>query len=433
MQKYTLNALSILIYLSYFLGFFFDENSIGSGGYNSDLTWIWNNFEIFKNYSLIEAIKSDQFFGNRTPLLYILNIIFNPYIDNIDHYRASIFFLSLSGPIIFYLCLKDKFKNTDKNILFLISSSLLLSPFYRTTAIWGMEINYGIITSLISIYFLNKINYSTNIIQNKKIFFLIFFSSITIYFDQKLLIIPILSFLTIIIKNSNIKVKILSVFFYLILAIPFIYLIYLWEGIVPKLTQLSNPNTITSIDRISKLHFYNLGYASTMIGFYLFPLIFFKNDIFENMKIFFFEKKNYIFFFVPFLYLYTLNSNYDFKSYVVDNYWIGFGFIHKISIIFFDKLIYQKIFTYVSIVFSWWIICLVIEKRSRDLLILIYFFLISLFLWPLMQEYFDPIIIIISLLLFKTKIYFNYNNSLFFTMYFSFFLIASNIYYLNIL
>ena len=171
MQKYTLNALSILIYLSYFLGFFFDENSIGSGGYNSDLTWIWNNFEIFKNYSLIEAIKSDQFFGNRTPLLYILNIIFNPYIDNIDHYRASIFFLSLSGPIIFYLCLKDKFKNTDKNILFLISSSLLLSPFYRTTAIWGMEINYGIITSLISIYFLNKINYSTNIIQNKKIFF----------------------------------------------------------------------------------------------------------------------------------------------------------------------------------------------------------------------------------------------------------------------
>ena len=40
---------SILIITSYFFGFFFQENSIGSGGYNGDLVWMWKNFEIFKN------------------------------------------------------------------------------------------------------------------------------------------------------------------------------------------------------------------------------------------------------------------------------------------------------------------------------------------------------------------------------------------------
>ena len=295
-----------------------------------------------------------------------------------------------------------------------------------------MEINYGIITSLISIYFLNKINYLRKPVKKKNILLLIFFSSATVYFDQKLLIIPILSLLKIIIESSNIRIKVLSVFFYLILATPFIYLMYLWEGIVPKASQIGNPYTITNINRLSNLYLYNLGYASTMISFYMFPLMFLKKNIFKNIKNFFFKKINYIYIFAPFFYLYILDLNYDFKSYVVDYYLMGFGFIHKISIIFFDRLIHQKIFTYVSVIFSWWIICLVIEKK-RDLLILMYFFLLSLLLIPLMQEYFDPIILIISLLLFKIKIRFNYNNSLFITMYFLFFLIASNIYYLNAL
>ena len=48
-----------------------------------------------------------------------------------------------------------------------------------------------------------------------------------------------------------------------------------------------------------------------------------------------------------------------------------------------------------------------------------------------MQEYFDPIIVLLILVIFKTKITINLNNVLFLIFYFSTFLIIANIYYLN--
>ena len=65
--------LTFFIYVSFVLGFYFNENSIGSGGYDGDLVWMWNNFEIYKTYDLWTAIHHPDFFGNRTPLLYILH------------------------------------------------------------------------------------------------------------------------------------------------------------------------------------------------------------------------------------------------------------------------------------------------------------------------------------------------------------------------
>ena len=135
----------------------FSENSIGSGGYNGDLAWMWNNFEIFKNESLLAAIKSDEFFGNRTALLYILNIYLNPFLNDIDEYRFSITIFSLLAPYILFLCIKEKYKNINYEIILLLSCIILLSPFYRTSSFWGMEIQYGIISSLLSILFFLKI------------------------------------------------------------------------------------------------------------------------------------------------------------------------------------------------------------------------------------------------------------------------------------
>ena len=151
---------TFFIYVSFVLGFYFNENSIGSGGYDGDLWWMWKNFEIYKTYDLWTAIHHPDFFGNRTPLLYILHILFNPFIFNIDSYRLTVFFISLLAPLIFYICLTHKFKNVDKTILFFISSFVLLSPYYRTNAYRAGEINYGIITMLASIFFLNYTLYN---------------------------------------------------------------------------------------------------------------------------------------------------------------------------------------------------------------------------------------------------------------------------------
>ena len=68
---------TFFIYSSFVLGFYFNENSIGSGGYDGDIEWMWKNFEIYKTNNLWVAIHHPDFFGNRTPLFYILHILFS--------------------------------------------------------------------------------------------------------------------------------------------------------------------------------------------------------------------------------------------------------------------------------------------------------------------------------------------------------------------
>ncbi len=434
-QKNIFISLSFLIYVSYFFGFYLNENSIGSGGYNGDISWIWKNFELFQNKNLLDAIKDESFFGNRTPLIYILNIYLNPFIDSYESYRFSIFIFSLTGPIILYKCLEVKFRNTNKEILFLVSSVILLSPYYRTTAYWGMEINYAIITMLISCYYFIIIKFDEKNKYFKNIFLLIFFSSLTIYFDQKFLFLPSLVFLKIMVSRLNLKFKVYTILSYSFLALPYVYLIDIWGGVVPSKTQDANPNTITNVDRLLyDFYFYHLGYASTIIGFYLFPLLFFKeNNLFKMIKDFTKRKISYFILLIPFIYILYLYNIVDYKFYTIKEYWVGLGIVHKLAITLFDNLKLQEFFTYGMIVLSWIVIFLFIELKIRDLLILSFFFILSLFNWPLMQEHFDLVITICALLLFRTKIKLSSQNSLFLILYSSIFLIIANVYYFKIL
>ena len=97
---------------------------------------------------------NNQFNSSRTPLVYVLHKLFNPFLENQIDFRRSVFIISLSGPVLFYFCLKQKFKESNL-LLFLIASVILLSPYFRTNSYWGGEINYGIITMLTSVFLLN--------------------------------------------------------------------------------------------------------------------------------------------------------------------------------------------------------------------------------------------------------------------------------------
>ena len=66
-------------------------------------------------------------------------------------------------------------------------------------------------------------------------------------------------------------------------------------------------------------------------------------------------------------------------------------------------------------------------------MILLYFFLVSIVTAPLMQEYFDPLILILTLTFFSSKIFINYKNATILFFYFAIFLAGSNIYYYNLL
>ena len=432
-QKITTIFLSLLIIISYFLGFVFSENSIGSGGYNGDLVWMWDNFEIFKNESLIQAIKSDDFFGNRTALLYILNIYLNPFLNNIDEYRFSITIFSLLAPYILFLCIKEKYKNINYEIILLLSCIILLSPFYRTSSFWGMEIQYGIITSLLSILFFLKNNNKENA-SRKNIFLSILFSSVTVYFDVKLVIIPLFIYLTILFSNLDYKMKLYSSISYMLLAIPFILLIFHWKGIVPIATQQANPLQASHIMN-SKFHMVNILFATNMIGFYLFPFLILKKNFIKNIKI----KINIfnlllLFLFIVYLIYFVSSNLYDYVDLLPkesggykDHF--GLGYSDKLGGILFDNRNLSLLFNSIIFLISVIIIIIFINSNFINFFLILFFLLLSTALFPLMQEYFDPYIYILALLIAKNEYDFTYLKSNFIFVFFSFFLISSIIFY----
>ena len=431
--KFFSFVLIFLSLLSFFLGFHLDENSAGGGSYLGDWSFLWPNLKLFINNDLYTAITHENFLSNRPPLLYMMHASLNPFVENVIAYRRSVFIISLSVPVLFYFCLKQKFNNKDNLLLILIASTIFLSPYFRTSSYWGLEENYGIISLLLTFLFLNFFLKNKNEYGYKiyfQLFLLIFFSSLCIYFDQKLLIIPIICFLSIITSKKIIKLKLFSICFYFILSLPYIYLIILWDGIFP--------NTLTSARNLGdKLYLDHIGYTSTIIAFYFVPFLLFKGkDLSTEIKNFFLKKNNYyliLLFCIYILYLLVL-SNFLGQNALNIDVSTGKGFIHKSSLILFkNNFIIREIFIYFSFLISWIIVLIFIGKSFKNGLILLYFFLVSVLTLPLMQEYFDPLIFIMIFTFFSSKLFITYKNVIILFFYFSIFLVGSNIYYYNLL
>ena len=144
--------IGILVILSFFYGFYTGENSAGAGGYSGDFQHVWNNLNIFKKNSFIDSLLITSgkhleytYHSSRPPLLYALNSFLNPYVDEKESYILSIFVFSIFTYLFFLLALKLKYeKILDKSLIFLLSTILLLSPYFRTSAFWGLEENFGI-------------------------------------------------------------------------------------------------------------------------------------------------------------------------------------------------------------------------------------------------------------------------------------------------
>ena len=433
-KKNFLILFSIIIFVTYIIGFIINENSIGSGNYSGDLNWIWKNFDIFKNKNIFSAISSEDFFGNRTPLLYLLNIYLNPFLHSIDSYRLSIFIFSFLGPLAFFLCIKKKYDGLKIELILFLSLIILLSPFYRTSAYWGLEIQYGIISALLSFYFFFK-NSTIENISYSNLFFTVLFSSATVYFDIKLIIVPLLLYLKILFTKINYKKKLFVSLIYIIFAFPYLLLITLWSGLVPKATQLGNPLQGTHIGSF-KFHFVNLLFTTNILGFYLFPFLILRKNFLLNLKripnlfnlflILLFAL--YLIYFISFdLFDYTDVLTKKDGGYK-DLY--GLGYSLKLSNIFFEERLYSLVLNVFIYIFSAIIIILIINSNLFNLLVISYFYLISLFLFPLMQEYFDPYIFIVGILILKNEYDFNFIKCSCIFLFFSIFLISSYLFYL---
>ena len=165
-ENIILKILILVIVFSYFIGFYFNENSAG-GGEGDFTTWTFRNLVFFDSFNLQEALgvvnidsSSKVFQSSRLPGFYVFNKFFNPFTNDPYQFRLSILILSLLVPIIFYFSLILKFKDTNKIYLLFLASLILLSPYFRTSAIWGNEENLAYITLVGSYYFL--LNFESN-------------------------------------------------------------------------------------------------------------------------------------------------------------------------------------------------------------------------------------------------------------------------------
>ena len=430
--KFVSLLLILLSILSFFIGFIYGENSAGAGTLQGDFDGLWKNLQTFLNNDIFTALKftaefdpENYYKSSRPPLIYILHKLFNPFIENKIIFIKSVFVISLLAPVLFYLCLKQKFKSESNLLLILISSTILLSPYFRTSAYWGLEENYGLICLLISFLFFNQFLSNTNHSWKDYylLFFTTFFSSLCIYFDQKLIIIPLICFFHILFSGKNLKLKILLFVFYFIFSLPYIYLAISWESIIPSIDAQGR-----GIGK--RLYFEHIGYAVTIIAFYLFPFLLYKNaNFFDTFKNFFSERKNYYFISLFFIYLLYLLIFYNYDNEVN----LGKGFIHKTALLLFKEIYIQEIFIYFSFFVSWIIVLIYVNNNLNDKLIIFYFILLSIIISPILQEYFDPLIILMAFTFFGSRLIINFKYSILFFLYFSVLLILSNVYYYNLL
>lgn len=423
-QKNFSLILIFMIFISYFVGFIYQENS--AGGAVDDFQNTKKNIVLFKNNSFLDSIKAtattdDKIFqSTRAPGFYVFNKYVNPYTTEIRKYQSVITVFSLLIPILLFLNLRLKYKHVDKNLLFFLSSITLLSPYLRSSAFWGNEENFGIVMVGFSGLFL-QLYFKTKIIF-KRFFYLLLlsiFSALCVYSDQKLIIIPLITFFFVIFSNKNFKEKFILFLFYVVLSIPFVLLIKLWGNIVPTGDGIKRNIGFN-------LNFHHFAFSVSIISFYLFPLILLLTNKKKAVSDVFNYKINYFFSIIFFAVLTYFIFFFNYET----MYKMGGGVFQRLTVEITQDIFFQKLILTLIFLFSWLILLLFINKKISNILILLFFPFFSIFISPaLFQEYFDPLIYFLILVYLKQNFKIDFKRVSIISVYFLIFLIVGLNYY----
>ena len=159
--------LLIIGYISLIIGFFFNENS--SGGALPDYIHHFKVVLSFNENFLSSLYNYDQYNTDHSPLFISTLLIFYKILGSEILLRFFYLHLALLIPFIFFLCLKEIYKEISENLLFLFSCVVFLSPYIRSLSIWpGSEI-ISLIFLLLGILFFLKFKQQTNLSLNYSI------------------------------------------------------------------------------------------------------------------------------------------------------------------------------------------------------------------------------------------------------------------------
>ena len=375
LDKYLL----LILYFSLIIGFFLNENTLG--GSISDYQSQKIISQKFSENFINTFLNYDKEPHRHSPLLTIILSIFEKYniSDGIIRF-INLHFLLL---IIFFFkkCLEVKFDNFNKKIVNIISLSILLSPTFRSIAIWPDSRMYCLLFFIISIYFFLKF-LKFKIIKNKRKYAILnsIFLAIASYFSPNFCVF-IIFFLFYFIKYFfNSKFIYILFVVNIILSFPAIYYVFFLK-IYFFLTPATNEtNTFIIFNPANKILL-----ISSIFLFHYLPISFF---IRKNFK----ELKNCFFIILPIFLCSVYYFNYS-------NNFTGGGVIFKASNIIFGN----NYLLYSFSLFGLLLIYNLCYKNFNNFLLIFLIFLNNPQL-EVYHKYYDPMLLVLFFTLFNLNI-----------------------------
>ncbi len=389
----------LLLSLSLFIGFYFGEDSSGSGGHIADFNNTWGYIEVLKNSLFVLPSK----WALHTPLHYI--ILSKIYIFIKSKYFIRIIFciFSMSLPFLFYSCLKINYSNINKNNLLTLSSLIFLFPSFRSGAIWAnSHITALFFLLMFLIFFLKWIKGSNFKELNTNIYLQLIFLALAVYTRQYYALIYIYCMYIYFKKFSLFNFFKIS-FIVFILAIPGFFLIYFDPTLLSVTFDTKLYNTVLI--------------GSSILSFYLIPIffiIFFLNKKEHQID----KKQQYLFIFISIIVVLMLSVFFDY------NYKLGGGYFIKLSYLLTNNNILFLISSVIGLTLLFHL-----ARENNDNILLICLLIFGFSAYVIFQKYYEPMFFFIFFLMIKSsipKIFLkNIKNVYFLYLYFGIYLVTA--------
>ena len=364
----------LLLSLSLFIGFYFGEDSSGSGGHIADFNNTWGYIETLKNSLFVLPSK----WAAHTPLHYIILSKIYFFIESKYFIRIIFCIFSISLPFLFYVCLKINYPNINKNNLLSLASLIFLFPSFRSGAIWAnSNITALLFLLLFLIFFLKWIKGSNFKELNTNIYLQLIFLALAVYTRQYYALIYIYCMYVYFKKLSLSNFFKLSLIVF-VLTIPGFFLIYFDPILLSVTFDTKFYNTILI--------------CASILSFYLIPIffiIFFLNKKEHQIE----KKQQYLFIFISIIIVLILSIFFNY------NYKLGGGYFIKLSYLLTNNNILFLISSAVGLTLLFHL-----ARENNDNILLIFLLIFGFSAHMIFQKYYEPMFFFIFFLMIKSKI-----------------------------
>lgn len=374
----------LLSIITFFLNFYFKEFLItgSKGDFNS---FVFRNIILFKRDFLESIIHYGKLDDANWPFYYIFHAYLNPFSTSPNSYLISTTFIGFLTFIVLSLAFKNIYFNKLESIA--LASLILLLPWFNGRSHWGTSANLGWFFFVTTLYFYTKFENIENTEFKKQfksknilIFFICFFSALSLYSRLALVFFPIFFSFIFLFSEETIKFKIKLLVYYFILSLPGWLIIYIWGGIY----DWQNDQIITATHNYKNI-LRNLPIIFSYFFFYLWPI--FLLEIYDNgSKFFKSHQKTILSILVVYFFLFFSNYfNY------LSEFTYGGGVILKLGYLIKDN---NLIFLITSMLGAFILYLFSIESKKNLFLIFIIIVIYGHPIYPF-QDYFEPLIFLI--------------------------------------